>query len=108
MVVLDSNNGRAIGSVPIGTGPDDSAYDPETGLIYISNGDGTVSIIQQDSPDKYRLLETVATAPGARNMALDLKTKRIFLPLSDRGPPSPTSPRGAFMPGTFRVLVFGM
>ena len=59
-------------------------------------------------PDKYRLLETVATAPGARNMALDLKTKRIFLPLSDRGPPSPTSPRGAFMPGTFRVLVFGM
>jgi DNA-binding beta-propeller fold protein YncE len=108
MVVLDSNNGRAIGSVPIGTGPDDSAYDPETGLVYISNGDGTVSIIQQDSPDKYRLLETVATAPGARNMALDLKTKRIFLPLSDRSPPSPTSPRGAFMARTFRVLVFGM
>jgi DNA-binding beta-propeller fold protein YncE len=108
MVVLDSNNGRAIGSVPIGTGPDDSAYDPETGRIYISNGDGTVSIIQQDSPDKYRLLETVATAPGARNMALDLKTRRIFLPLSDRGPFSPTSARGAFIPGTFRILVFGM
>jgi DNA-binding beta-propeller fold protein YncE len=108
MVVLDSSNGRAIGSVPIGTGPDDSAYDPETGRIYISNGDGTVSIVQQDFPDKYRLLETVATAPGARNMALDPKTKRIFLPLSDRGPPSPTSPRGAFIPGTFRVLVFGM
>jgi DNA-binding beta-propeller fold protein YncE len=108
MVVLDSNNGRAIGSVPIGRGPDDSAYDPETGLTYISNGDGTVSIIQQDSADKYRLLETVATAPGARNMALDLRTKRMFLPLSDRGPPSPTSPRDSFMPGTFRVLVFGM
>ena len=108
MVILDSSNGRFVGSVPIGPGPDDSAYDPETGLIYVSNGDGTVSIIQQDSPDKYRLLETVATAPGARNMALDLKTKRIFLPLSDRGPPTPTSPRGAFVPGTFRVLVFGM
>jgi DNA-binding beta-propeller fold protein YncE len=113
MVILDSNNGRAIGSVPIGSGPDDSAYDPEMHRIYISNGDGTVSVIQQDSPDSYSLVETVKTAFGARNMALDPKTKRIFLPLSDRGPPPPPTaqtpnPRGAFIPGTFRVLVFGM
>jgi DNA-binding beta-propeller fold protein YncE len=111
MVILDSTDGRAIGSVPIGPGPDDSAYDPETRLIYTSNGDGTVSVIQQESADNYRLLETVETAPGARNMALDLKTKRIFLPLSDRAPRPPTaqtpSSRGAFIPGTFRVLVFG-
>jgi len=108
MVILDSNDGRVIGSVPIGAGPDDSTYDPETRLVYISNGDGTVSVIQQETPDKYSLLETVKTAPGARNMALDPKTKRIFLPLSDRGAPSPANPRGAFIPGTFRVLVFGM
>jgi DNA-binding beta-propeller fold protein YncE len=77
MVILDSNNGRVIGSLPIGPGPDDSAYDPETRLVYTSNGgDGTVSIIQQESPDNYRVVETVETAPGARNMALDLKTKR--------------------------------
>jgi DNA-binding beta-propeller fold protein YncE len=111
MVIMDSNNGRVIGSVAIGPGPDDSAYDPETGLIYTSNADGTVSVIQQKSPDDYSLLETVETAPGARNMALDLKTKRIFLPLSDRAPSPPTtqrpSARGAFIPGTFRVLVFG-
>ena len=112
MAILDSNNGRVLGSVPIGSGPDDSAYDPETGLIYISNDDGTVSIIQQDSPDSYSLMETVKTAPGARNMALDLKTKKIFLPLFDRGPPStPTAktpnPRSSVIPGTFRVLVFG-
>src|SRR5262249_36271385 len=81
LVILDSNDGRAIGSVPIGPGPDDSAYDPETRLVYTSNGDGTVSVIRQEAPDKYSLLETVKTAPGARNMALDLKTKRIFLPL---------------------------
>ena len=89
-----------------------SAYDPETRLIYTSNGDGTVSVIQQASPDSYSLLETVKTAPGARNMALDQKTKRIFLPLSDRGPPSPTaqtpSPRGAFFPGPSGSLFFGM
>src|SRR5262249_44664238 len=99
VVILDSNNGRVIGSLPIGPGPDDSAYDPETRLVYTSNGDATVSIIQQDSPDDYRVLETVTTAPGARNMALDLKTKKIFLPLSDREPPPPPTaqtpnPRG--------------
>jgi DNA-binding beta-propeller fold protein YncE len=108
MVILDSNNGRVISSVPIGPGPDDSAYDPETRLVYTANGgDGTVSVIQQESPDRYSVLETVKTAPGARNMALDLKTKKIFLPLFDRGPPPPpTVPRGN-IPGTFRVLVFG-
>ena len=59
------------------------------------------------------MLETVKTAPGARNITLDLKTKKIFLPLFDRGsPPAPTAetqnPRGNVIPGTFRVLVFGM
>ena len=82
-------------------------------MIYTSNGDGTVSVIQQESPDKYSVIETIKTAPGARNMALDQKTKKIFLPLSDRGPPRPATaqapnPRGAFIPGTFRILVFGM
>jgi DNA-binding beta-propeller fold protein YncE len=113
MVVLDSANGRVIGSVPIGAGPDDSAYDPGTRRVYISNGDGTVSIIQQETPDSYRLLETVTTAPGARNMALDPKTKKIFLPVSDREPPPPATaetpnPQGKVIPGTFKVLVFGM
>jgi DNA-binding beta-propeller fold protein YncE len=113
MVILDSTNGRVITSVPIGSGPDDSAYDPETRFIYTSNSDGTVSIIQQETSDNYSVLETVKTAPGARNMALDLKTKKIFLPLSDREPPPPPTaqtpnPRGNFIPGTFRVLVFGM
>ena len=113
MVILDSTNGRVISSVPIGSGPDDSAYDPETRLIYTSNSDGTVSIIQQESPDNYSVLETVKTALGARNMALDLKTKKIFLPLSDRElPPPPTAqtpnPRGNLISGTFRILIFGM
>jgi DNA-binding beta-propeller fold protein YncE len=110
MVVLDSRTGRVIASVPIGAGPDDSAYDPDTRRIYISNGDGTVSIIQQENPDNYSLLETVTTVPGARNMALDPKTKKIFLPVFDREPPPPATaqtpnPRGKVIPGTFRVLV---
>jgi DNA-binding beta-propeller fold protein YncE len=111
MVILDSSNGRVIGSVPIGAGPDDSAYDPDTRLVYVSNGDGTVSIVRQETPDSYSVAETVKTAAGARNMALDPKTKRIFLPLFDREPPPSTAqtpnPRGKVIPGTFRVLVFG-
>src|SRR5262249_27753779 len=105
MVILDSNNGRVIGSLPIGPGPDDSAYDPETLLVNTpTRVDGTVSTTQQESPDNYRVVENVTTAPAARNMALDLKTKKIFLPLSDREPLPPTgetpSPRGKIMPGT--------
>jgi len=113
MVVLDANNGRQITMVPIGLGRDDAAYDPQTRRIYSSNGEGTVTIIQQESPDKYGVLETIKTAPGARSMALDPKTHKIFLPLFDRGPPPPATeqnpnPRGNVIPGSFRVLVFGM
>jgi len=62
-----------------------------------------------ESPDSYREFETVKTASGARNMALDLETKKIFLPLSDREAPPPGSQaRGKVIPGSFRVLVFGM
>ncbi len=113
MVVLDANNGRQITTVPIGLGRDDAAYDPQTRRIYSSNGEGTVTVIQQESPDKYGVLETIKTAPGARSMALDPKTHKIFLPLFDRGPPPPATeqnpnPRGNVIPGSFRVLVFGM
>jgi hypothetical protein len=87
-------------------------FDPETGLVFSSNGEGTVTVIRQESPDKYSVLETVKTEPGARTMALDLKTHKIFLPLADLGPPPPATaenprPRGSILPGTFRVLVFG-
>ena len=112
MAVLDAGNGRVVATLPIGAGPDDSAFDAETRRVFISNADGTVSVIQQETPDRYSVIETVKTVPGARNMALDAKTKRIYLPLFDRGPsPVPTAqspnPKGAPMPGTFRVLVFG-
>jgi len=113
MVVLDSNDGRLFATLPIGEGRDQAEFDPETGLVFSSNGEGTVTVIRQESPDKYSVLETVKTAPGARTMALDLKTHKIFLPLADILPaPAPTPetprPRGSILPGTFRVLVFGM
>lgn len=113
MAILDANDGRLITTVPIGEGRDDAAFDPQTRLIFSSNGEGTVTVIRQESADKYSVLETVKTESGAKNMALDLKTHKIFLPLSDFGPAPPAtaenpSPRGSLMPGTFRILVFGM
>lgn len=113
MAILDSNDGRLITTLPIGEGRDQAEFDPKTGLVFSSNGEGTVTVIRQESPDKYSVLETVQTARGARTMALDLKTHKIFLPLADIGPaPPPTAenprPRGSILPGTFRILIFGM
>ena len=113
MAVLDATNGHVITTVPIGPGPDAAEFDPGNGLVFTSNGDGTATVIRQESPDKYSVLENVKTERGARTMALDLKTHKIFLPLSDREPaPAPTPenprPRGAVVPGTFRVLILGM
>jgi DNA-binding beta-propeller fold protein YncE len=112
MAILDANNGRLITTLPIGEGRDQAEFDPEAGLVFSSNGDGTVTVIRQESPDKYSVLETVKTEPGARTMALDLKTHKIFLPLADIGPAPPATaenprPRGSILPGTFRVLIFG-
>jgi DNA-binding beta-propeller fold protein YncE len=121
--VLDVQGGRRLqtlsnleepqGPLPIGEGRDQAEFDPETHLVFSSNGEGTVTVIQQESPDKYSVLETVKTAPGARTVALDLKTHKIFLPVADIGPaPAPTAenlrPRGSIVPGTFRILIFGM
>ena len=111
MTILDSNDGRLITTLPIGEGRDQAEFDPETRLVFSSNGEGTVTVIRQESPDKYSVLETVKTAPGARTMALDLKTHKIFLPLADFAPaPTPENPRprGRIISGTFRILILGM
>ena len=113
MVVVDSNDGRVVASVPIGEGRDAADFDPVTHLAFSSNGEGTVTVIHQESPDKYSVLETVKTEPGARTMAVDTKTHKLFFPLADRGPvPAATAenprPRGEVVPGSFRVLIYGM
>jgi hypothetical protein len=85
-----------------------------TGLIYVSTGggDGALSIFHEESPDKYVLVENVKTLPGARTMALDQKTGRVYLPVADLGPlpaatPENPRPRAPMIFGTFSVLVVG-
>jgi DNA-binding beta-propeller fold protein YncE len=110
MVVLDTDNGRVVDSLPIGRGVDGVAYDGEMGLIFSSNGDGTLTVVKSDSMDQYTVLENVPTQKGARTMALDSKTHRIYLVTADFGPaPAPTAdhpnPRPSILPDTFALLI---
>jgi DNA-binding beta-propeller fold protein YncE len=85
MAVLDADSGKVITTLPIGDHVDATAFDPETKLVFNSNGEGTITVIHQDSPDKYSVVETVKTAPRAKTMALDPKTHRLFLSTAENG-----------------------
>lgn len=112
MVVLDAENGHLVASLPIGAGVDATAFDPETNLAFSSNGEGTLTVIHEDSPSKFSVLENVATQRGARTCALDVKTHNLYLATAEFGPPpTPTKeqprPRPTILPGSFTVLVYG-
>jgi DNA-binding beta-propeller fold protein YncE len=108
--VLEAEGGKPAGTVPIGAGCDAVAFDPGTGLVFASNGDGTLTVVKETSPGTYASVETVATKKGARTMALDPSTHRIYLPAAQYGPaPAATAevprPRPPMLPGSFEVLV---
>ncbi len=94
MVVMDSNSGKVVSTVPIGAGVDANAFDPGTQLAFSSNGeDGNTTIVQEIGPDKLKVIQTLKTAVGARTMTLNPTTHEIYLPA-----PVPS----------FRVLVYGL
>ncbi len=110
LLVLDADTGKIIANFPIGVGTDAVKFDAGLKLVFASGGDGTLTVIHEDSKDKFSLLKTVKTEPGARTMAVDPKTHRLFLPTGDYGPPPPATPENPHpwkpvIPGTFRVLV---
>lgn len=112
MTVMNAATGKVVADVPIGSGPDAAAFDPDTNLTFSSNGEGTLTIIHEDSADKYSVVENVTTQRGARTMALDPKTHNVFLVTAQYGPPpAPTperpNPRPAIVPNSFVILVFG-
>jgi DNA-binding beta-propeller fold protein YncE len=109
-VVLNADSGKILATLPMGAGNDAAKFDPELQLVFASNGDGTLTILHEDSAEKFSLLKSVKTEAGARTMAVDPQTHRLFLPTADFGT-QPTasaqqrSPHGDTIPGTFRVLV---
>ena len=108
LVMMDADNGKVIQSFAIGGNADAVVYEPETGLVFVSTGEGRLDIFHEDSPEKFKAIQTVYTQPGARTMALDPKTHNLFLVTSDFGPPpSLDNPRPRILPGTFVLLVYG-
>jgi DNA-binding beta-propeller fold protein YncE len=111
MAISDYKNGRLITTVPIGRGVDGAGYDPVTRDAYASNVDGTLTVIHQDTPDSYHVVENVQTAPGGRNMGLDPASHRIYVVSAKYGPvpaeSTATNPRRRppILPGTFMVMV---
>jgi YVTN family beta-propeller protein len=100
MTVLDTNDGRVITSVPIGGNPDQAAFDPDAGLVFSANGEGSVTVIRQESPETYSVVQTVMTESGATRLTVDPKTHKIFVPNND----TYTSGRGQ----AFWALILGM
>ena len=111
MVVLNADNGQVVATPEIGKGPDAAAFDPVTHLAYSSNGeDGTLTVIHETDDDKFEVVATVKTLPGARTMTLDPKTHHVLLFTAQTVPPKPgeaETRRRGYVPGTFEVLVVG-
>jgi DNA-binding beta-propeller fold protein YncE len=107
MPVVDADSGKIVTTIAIGEGPDATAFDPGTQLAFASNGEGTLTVAHEDSPDRYSVVDNVPTKKSARTMALDLKTHNIFLPAADFDPAAPGERRGKMKPGSFVLLVVG-
>jgi len=110
MAIVDMRTGKVVASVPVGSGVDAAGFDPETQLAFTSNGEGSITAVHEDTPDKYTVVQTIPTQRGARTMAVNPKTHRLYTVTADFGPPpAPTAdrprPRAPMIPGTFVVLV---
>jgi hypothetical protein len=106
MAVSDYQNGKVVATAPIGSGVDGAGYDPAHANAFASAADGTLTVIHQDTPDKYSVIQTLTTQVGSRNMGLDPTNHKIFLAAAKFGPaPASGRGRGPMEPGSFSVLV---
>jgi DNA-binding beta-propeller fold protein YncE len=105
MAVTDADTGKVVATPAICDGPDAAGFDPATGYVFASCGDGNLTVIHQDSPDKYTVVENVPTKRSARTMALDVKTHNIFLPFAEFDAPAAGERRGKMKPGSFGIVV---
>jgi DNA-binding beta-propeller fold protein YncE len=108
MAVSDYQAGKVVATLPIGMGVDGAGFDPATADAFASNADGTLTVIHQDSPDKYHVVENVQTPQGSRNMGLDPTNHRVYI-VSAKFGPAPDGGKGRgrapVLPGSFSLLV---
>jgi DNA-binding beta-propeller fold protein YncE len=106
MAVSDYQAGKVVATIPIGAGVDGAGYDAASGNAFASNADGTLTVIHQDSPDTYRVIESVQTPRASRNMGLDPTNHRLFVASAQFGPaPAGGRGRAPVVPGSFALLV---
>jgi DNA-binding beta-propeller fold protein YncE len=111
MAVTDADTGKVIATVPIGQGVDANAFDPGTELAFSSNGDGTLTVVHEDAPGKFSVVQNADTQRGARTMALDTNNHDVYLVTAEieEKPPAEgqTRPQRTMKPGSFTLLVMG-
>ncbi|MGH7784064.1 MAG: YncE family protein [Candidatus Binatia bacterium] len=111
MVILDAASGKVLSDLPTGQGTDGAEFDPHNRFAFASNGEGTLTVVREESKDKFSVVENVPTRRGARTMAIDTKTHKVYLPTAKFGEtPAPTAqqprPRAPIIPDSFVVLVY--
>ncbi len=112
MVILNAADGKILSTIPIGSGSDGAVFNAKTMEVFSSQGDGTLTIVKEESPTKFSLEQTLTTKPRAKTLTLDSKTDRLVLITADFTPPPPAAPgarpgRGQMVPGTFSIMVVG-
>jgi DNA-binding beta-propeller fold protein YncE len=112
MAVVNADTGKVITTLPIGDGVDADRFDPDNNLAFASCGEGVLTVVKEESPDKFSVVQNVKTERGARTMELDPKTHNIYLVTAKFGPPPAATaeqphPRPSILPDTFELLVVG-
>jgi DNA-binding beta-propeller fold protein YncE len=106
MAVSDYQAGKVVATAPIGAGNDGISYDAASGDLFAANADGTLTVIHQDTPDKYHVVQTLQTGAASRNLGLDPTNHRVFVAGAKFGPPpAGGTGRGAMVPGSFALMV---
>jgi YVTN family beta-propeller protein len=105
LAVISLADGRVRQTVPIGDDCDAVAFDPTSGLVFASNGEGTLTSIRKNEGGTYDVNQTLHTKPGSKTMALDTSTQRIYVPAAKFTGPPTAKPRPQVIPGSFEVLV---
>src|ERR1700760_2574250 len=110
MVIVDADTGKTVATLPIGAFNDGVVFDPARKVALASNGDGTLTVVHEDSADKFTITDTVKTAPSARTIAIDPASGRIFLPAADVASVTPPAqpggrPKVTFVPGSLKLLI---
>jgi DNA-binding beta-propeller fold protein YncE len=112
MVILNAADGKILETLPLGAGTDGAVFNPKTMEAFSSNGDGTLTIVKENSPTSFVVEQTLKTAPRAKTLTLDIKTNKLYLITAEFTPAPPPPPggrpgRGQMVPDTFSILVVG-